>query len=169
MPFQKELLTRQCPVPGRERHPAFHGMLMAERLLGLTVGGSGQPCWQMQPPTLCSPITSARGIQLLQRGGHAGGLAAPRLWLYREGSRSLPPLPEVTVNQREVSGLYLDSGCHWLSPLHLCSHTLLASTPGAQGARPLCSLPALQPLGPRPPPRHGGALPLGPPAEVQAG
>lgn len=59
MLFQRELINRQCPVPERERHPAFHGMLLAEGLLGLRVESFGQPCWQMQPPTLFAPSCSS--------------------------------------------------------------------------------------------------------------
>lgn len=91
MPFQKKLLARQCPVPGREWRPAFHGMLVAEGLLGVRVGGSGQPCWQTQPPTLCSPITPARGTPTLAEGRPLRALGSPRLWLCRENSGSLPP------------------------------------------------------------------------------
>lgn len=33
------LLARQCPVLGRDGRSSLHGMLMAEGLLGLRVGG----------------------------------------------------------------------------------------------------------------------------------
>lgn len=59
MLFQRELLNRQCPVPERERHPAFHGMLLAEELLGLRVESSGQLYWKMQPPTPFAPSCSS--------------------------------------------------------------------------------------------------------------
>lgn len=61
MLFQRELLNRQCPVPEREKHPAFHGMLLAERLLGLSMEGSGQLYWQMQPQHLLLPVATAKG------------------------------------------------------------------------------------------------------------
>lgn len=92
MPFQKELLARQCPVPGREGRPAFHGMLMAQGLLGLRVGGSGQPCWQTQPPTLGSPITPARGTPTPTEGRPLPGLGSPKA-LARQGGQQVPPTP----------------------------------------------------------------------------
>jgi len=153
--LQKELLARQGPVPGREGRPAFPGMLMAEARLGLGVGGSGQPCCQTQPPTLCSPITAAREA--------AWGAGQP------PGPAGRTAGPSQPSRRRQLSGPYLGSGCCWLSPPHLCAHALLASPPGARGAGPLCSPPAAQPLGPRPAPRRRGALPWGSPAEVQAG
>lgn len=99
MPFQK-LVAMQCPVPGREGRPAFHGMLMAEELLGPRLGGSGQPCWQTQPPTLCSPITSARGTPAPAAGRLLQGLGSPKA-LALQGRQQVPPTPAGGDSQPE--------------------------------------------------------------------
>lgn len=82
MLFQMELLNRQCPVPEKERHPAFHGMLLAEGLLGLRVESSEKELSQSSanaaPKSFCPQLQQLKGPQLLQMGGHSTGWPAPR-------------------------------------------------------------------------------------------
>lgn len=96
MLFQMELLNRQCPVPEKERHPAFHGMLLAEGLLGLRVESSEKELSQREfckcsPQILLPSVAAAKGTSAPTDGRPLHRLASPKGWLCREDSRPLPP------------------------------------------------------------------------------